>query len=62
MGEAGAVPACWGAAAPHRLSRTAPAPLERLRVVELRALARAAGLPQLRRSGRRADLLEALVE
>jgi len=38
----------------------APAPLERLRVVELRALARAAGLPQLGRSGRRADLLEAL--
>ena len=31
-----------------------------LRVVELRALARAAGLPQLGRSGRRAELLEAL--
>ncbi|MFM8544086.1 MAG: hypothetical protein ACKOFN_09595 [Vulcanococcus sp.] len=38
-----------------------PAPLERLRVVELRALARAALLPRtLSRSGRRADLLEAL--
>ena len=45
--------------APEALPPT-PAPLERLRVVELRALARAAGLPQLGRSGRRADLLEAL--
>jgi hypothetical protein len=35
-------------------------PLERLRVVELRALARAAGLPRLARSGRRAELLAAL--
>ena len=36
------------------------APLERLRVVELRALARDAGFPRLARSGRRAELLEAL--
>lgn len=35
-------------------------PLERLRVTELRALARAAGLAQLGRRGRRADLLAAL--
>ena len=34
--------------------------LEKLRVVELRALARAAGLPRLARSGRRAELLAAL--
>ena len=36
------------------------APLEALPVAQLRRLARAAGLPQLGRSGRRADLLEAL--
>jgi len=42
-------------------SLAAPAPrLERLRVVELRALARAAGLPRLARSGRRVELLQAL--
>lgn len=35
-------------------------PLAALRVTELRALARAAGLPQLGRRGRRADLLAAL--
>jgi hypothetical protein len=35
-------------------------PLERLRVVELRRLARAAGLPRLARSGRRVELLQAL--
>jgi hypothetical protein len=36
-------------------------PLERLRLVELRRLARAAGLPrQLARSGRRVELLQAL--
>ncbi|MCX5959248.1 MAG: hypothetical protein NT053_05220 [Cyanobacteria bacterium] len=34
-------------------------PLERLRVVELRALARVAGLPRLARSGRRVELLRA---
>lgn len=37
-----------------------PAPLEGLRVVELRSLARRRGLPQLARSGRRSELLEAL--
>lgn len=37
-----------------------PSPLAGLRVVELRALARAAGLPQLARSGRREQLLAAL--
>jgi hypothetical protein len=38
-----------------------PAPeLAGLRVAELRALARAAGLPQLARKGRRAELLAAL--
>jgi|GEM_PF-3239196 hypothetical protein len=37
-----------------------PAPLEGLRVVELRTLARRRGLPQLARSGRRAELLQAL--
>ena len=36
------------------------APLEALPVAQLRRLARAAGLPQLGRSGRRADLLQAL--
>lgn len=35
-------------------------PLAELRVIELRALARAAGLAQLGRRGRRADLLAAL--
>jgi len=35
-------------------------PLELLRVVELRALAHAAGLPRLARSGRRVELLQAL--
>ena len=39
---------------------SSPAPLEGLRVVELRHLARRCGLPQLARSGRRAELLEAL--
>lgn len=38
----------------------APLPPEQLRVVELRRLARAAGHPRLARSGRRAELLEAL--
>lgn len=38
----------------------APAPLASLPVRELRGLARAAGLPALARSGRRADLLAAL--
>lgn len=44
------------------LAPAAPAdpPLAGLRVVELRALARAAGHRQLARSGRRAELLEAL--
>ncbi|MFN7228568.1 MAG: hypothetical protein ACK5UG_05900 [Synechococcaceae cyanobacterium] len=37
-----------------------PASLEMLRVVELRRLARRRGLPQLARSGRRAELLAAL--
>lgn len=42
-------------------SPAAPAPcLDRLTVVQLRALARAAGHRQLARSGRRADLLVAL--
>jgi len=36
------------------------APLEGLRVVELRRLVRRRGLPQLARSGRRAELLQAL--
>jgi hypothetical protein len=35
-------------------------PLELLRVVELRRLTRAAGLPRLARSGRHAELLQAL--
>lgn len=49
-------------ASPERVT-AAPLPgdaLAGLRVVELRALARAAGLPQLGRSGRRAELLAAL--
>jgi hypothetical protein len=49
-------------ASPDRVSvTTTPGDaLAGLRVVELRALARAAGLPQLARSGRRAELLQAL--
>lgn len=49
-------------ASPERVT-AAPLPgdaLAGLRVVELRARARAAGLPQLGRSGRRAELLAAL--
>ena len=38
----------------------AAAPPERLTVVQLRTMARQAGLPSLARSGRRADLLTAL--
>ncbi|MCX5959858.1 MAG: hypothetical protein NT053_08525 [Cyanobacteria bacterium] len=44
----------------RRLRRCPPSPLELLRLVELRRLARAAGLPRLARSGRRLELLEAL--
>lgn len=56
-----ASPALIAASEAPTLLPPSPAPLERLRVVELRALARAAGLPRtLSRSGRRADLLEAL--
>lgn len=48
------------ACAPEPVAIAAP-PLERLTVAELRRLARAAGLPRsLSRSGRRAQLLEAL--
>ena len=48
------------ACAPEPVAVPAP-PLERLTVAELRRLARAAGLPRaLGRSGRRAQLLEAL--
>jgi len=49
---------------PHSVDLHPPAEgipsLAELRVIELRALARAAGLRQLARSGRRADLLRAL--
>ena len=45
---------------PAALPPALAAPLEGLTVRELRARARAAGLPQLARSGRRADLIEAL--
>jgi hypothetical protein len=51
------------ALAPSPSPAPSPAPvaaLERLRVVELRVLARAAGFPRLARSGRRAELLQAL--
>jgi hypothetical protein len=44
---------------PPALLPTVP-PLELLRVVELRALARAVGLPRLARSGHRLELLQAL--
>ena len=49
-------------ASPERVSTNPPPAdsLAGLRVVELRALARAAGLRQLARSGRRAQLLAAL--
>lgn len=55
-----ASPALIAASEAPALLPPSPPGLERLRVVELRALARAAGLPQLARSGRRAQLLEAL--
>lgn len=42
------------------LAARGEAQLEPLTMAQLPALARAAGLPQLGRSGRRADLLEAL--
>jgi hypothetical protein len=45
---------------PVVLTPAPTAPLERLTVRELRARARAAGLPQLARRGRRSELLEAL--
>ena len=48
------------APAPLALPPAAAPPLASLRVIELRQLARAAGLATLARSGRRADLLEAL--
>lgn len=53
-------PALALACAPEPVAIAAP-PLERLTVAELRRLARVAGLPRtLSRSGRRAQLLEAL--
>jgi hypothetical protein len=49
------------APAPSPPALPPPVPrLERLRVVELRRLARAAGLPRLARFGRRVELLQAL--
>ena len=49
------------APAPPPPALPSPMPrLELLRVVELRRLARAAGLPRLARSGRRVELLQAL--
>jgi len=56
------VPPLQRPASPDRVKpTTAPGDaLAGLRVADLRRLARAAGLPQLGRSGRRAELLEAL--